>query len=122
MRSRIVTSFVLGSTSVGYSRRHDQQGLTVNQRAKVVQRGHRNTRSIFVGELLTGQRIQYPGRHRHLHVICELDDHAVRRVASEPTDDLYVFAVERMVPVVNDGWGRFMGSVRMRCGTPAPGI
>jgi hypothetical protein len=66
--------------------------------------------------LLTRQRIQHPGRDSHLHVIGELDDDAISRIASEPTDDLYVFAVERMVAVVNDGRGRFMGSVRMRCG------
>jgi len=95
--------------------RRDHEVLTVEQRAKVVQCGHRNTRSHFVGELLTGQRIQHPGRDGHLYVIRELDDHAVSRVAAEATDDLYVFAVERMVTVVNDGEGQFMGSVRMRC-------
>jgi hypothetical protein len=104
MRSPIVTSCVWESVS-----------LTVEQRAKVVQRGHRNTRSNFVGELLTGKRIQHPGRYRHLHVIHKLDDHTVSRVAPEPTNDLYVFAVKRMMSIVNDGWGRFMSSVRMRC-------
>ena len=68
-----------------------------------MQRGHRNARSTFVGELLTGKRIQHPGRDRHLHVISERDDHTVSRIASELTDDLYVFAVEGMVTVVNDG-------------------
>jgi hypothetical protein len=116
MRLPIVTSGVLGFISLGHRRHRDQEGLTVEQRAKVVQRGHRNTRSNFVGELLTGKRIQHPGRDSHLHVIGELDDDAISRIASEPTDDLYVFAVERMVAVVNDRWGRFMGSVRMRSG------
>ena len=91
LESRIVTSWWLG--------------LTVEQRAKVVERGDRNPRSTFLGELLTGQRIQHPGRDGHLHVIRELDDHAISRVASKPTDDLYVFAVKRMVAVVNDGGG-----------------
>lgn len=72
---------------------------------------------LFVGELLTHKRIQHPGWDGHLHVIGELDDHAVRRIASEPPNDLYVFTVEGMVPVVNDRGRRFMGSVRMRCGT-----
>ena len=72
---------------------------------------------LFVGELLTDQRIQHPARDGHLHVIRERDDHAVRRIASKPTDDLYVFAVEGMVTVVNDRGGRFMGSVRMRSAT-----
>jgi hypothetical protein len=71
----------------------------------------------FVDELLTDERIQHPGRDGHLHVIRELDDHTVRRIASEPTNDRYVFAVEGMVTIVNDRGGRFMGSVRMRCGT-----
>ena len=57
---------------------------------------------LFVGELLTDQRIQHPGRDGHLHVIREFDDHAVSRIAPEPTDDFYVFAVEGMVTVVND--------------------
>jgi hypothetical protein len=68
----------------------------------------------FVGELLTDQRIQHPGWDGHLHVIRELDDHAICRIAAESTDDLYVFAVEGMVTVVNDGGRRFMSSVRMR--------
>ena len=87
-----------------------------------MQRGDRNARSPFVGELLTGQRIQHPGRDGHLHVIRELDDHAISRIAPEPPDDFYVFAVKRMVTVVNDGGGRFMSSVRMRCATPLPPI
>ena len=70
-----------------------------------MQRGHRNARAPFVGELLTGQRIQHPGRDGHLHVIRELDDDAIGRIAPEPTDDLYGFAVKRMVTVVNGGWG-----------------
>jgi hypothetical protein len=70
----------------------------------------------FVAELLTDERIQHPGRDGHLHVIRELDDHTVRRIASEPPNDLYVFAVEGMVTVVNDRGRRFMGSVRMHCG------
>ena len=69
---------------------------------------------LFVGELLTDHRIQHPGRHGHLHVIRERDDHAVRRIASEPPNDLYVFTVEGMVTVVNDRGRGFMGSVRMR--------
>jgi hypothetical protein len=75
---------------------------------------------LFVGELLTDQRIQHPGRDGHLHVIREFDDHAVRRIASKPPNDLYVFAVEGMVTVVNDRRRRFMGSVRMRCGIRSP--
>jgi hypothetical protein len=70
---------------------------------------------LFVGELLTGERIQHPGRYGHLYVIRELDDHAVRRIASQPPNDRYGFTVEGMVTVVNDRGGRFMGSVRMRC-------
>ena len=70
---------------------------------------------LFVGELLTDQRIQHPGRDGHLHVIRERDDHAISCIAAEATDDLYVLAVELMVSVVNDGRGRFMSSVRMRC-------
>ena len=81
----------------------DHEALTVEQRAKVTQRGHRDARTNFTGELLTGKRIQHPGRDGHLHVISKLDDHAIRCLASEPTDDRYVFAVERMVMVVNDG-------------------
>src|SRR3982074_2806555 len=65
---------------------------------------------------MTGQRMQHPGRYGHLHVIRELDDHAICHIAAESTDDLYVFAVEGMVTIVNDGGGRFMSSVRMRCG------
>ena len=57
---------------------------------------------LFVGELLTDQRIQHPGRDGHLHVIRERDDHAVGRIASEPPNDLYVFTLEGMVTVVND--------------------
>ena len=117
MRLPIVTSGISAFISLGHRHHRDQEGLTVEQRAKVVQRGYRNARSNFVGELLTGKRIQHPGRDSHLHVIGELDDDAISRIASEPTDDLYVFAVERMVAVVNDGGGRFMGSVRMRSGT-----
>jgi putative transposase len=70
---------------------------------------------LLVGELLTGERIQHPGWDGHLYVIREPDDHAVRRVASEPPNDRYGFAVEGMVAVVNDRGGQFMGSVRMRC-------
>jgi len=103
MRSPIVTSCVGESISRGHHRR-DQQRLTVEQRAKVAQRGHRNTRSHFVGELLTSQRIQHPGRDGHLHVIRKLDDHAISRIAPQPTNNLYVFAVKRMMSVVNDGW------------------
>jgi len=69
---------------------------------------------LFVGELLTDQRIQHPGRDGHLYVIRELDDDAISRIPPEPADDLYVFAVKRMVAVVNDPERRFMGSVRMR--------
>ena len=101
----MVTSCVLPSRAVGLRRGRDQEALTVEQRAKVVQRGHRNTRSTFLGEWLTGQRIQHPGRDGHLHVISEPDDHAISGVAPEPTDDLYGFAVKRMVTVVNGGWG-----------------
>jgi hypothetical protein len=72
---------------------------------------------LFVGELLTDERIQHPGRDGHLHVIRERDDHAVRRIASEPPNDLYVLPVEGMVTVVNDRGRRFMGSVRMRSDT-----
>ena len=75
---------------------------------------------LFVGELLTHQRIQHPGRDGHLHVIRERDDDAVRRIAAEPPNDLYVFTVEGMVTVVNDRGRRFMGSVRMRCGIHLP--
>ena len=75
---------------------------------------------LFVGELLTDHRIQHPGRDGHLHVIRELDDHAIRRIAAEPPNDLYVLTVEGMVTVVNDRGRRFMGSVRMRCGTRSP--
>ena len=53
--------------------------------------------------MLTDKRIQHPGRDGHLHVISELDDHAISRIAPKPTDDLYVFAVNRMVPIANDG-------------------
>jgi len=53
--------------------------------------------------LLRGKRIQHTGRDGHLHVIRELDDHAISRIAPEPTNDLYVFAVKRMMAVVNDG-------------------
>jgi hypothetical protein len=53
--------------------------------------------------LLTGHRIQHPSRDGYLHVIRELDDHAISRVASEATDDLYVFAVKGMVTIVNGG-------------------
>jgi hypothetical protein len=60
---------------------------------------------LFVGELLTDKRIQHPGRDGHLHVIRERDDHAISRIAPEPTNDGYVFPMEGMVPVVNDGWG-----------------
>ena len=70
---------------------------------------------LFVGELLTDHRIQHPARDGHLYVISELDDDAISRIAAEATDDLDVFAVERMVTVVNDRGRRFMGSVRMRC-------
>ena len=75
---------------------------------------------LFVGELLTGERIQHPGRDGHLYVIRELDDHAVPRIASQPPNDRYGFAVEGMVTVVNDRGGRFMGSVRMRSATRLP--
>ena len=105
---------MLRSPVVGLRRRCDQQELTVEQRAKVLQRGQRDARSTFVGELLTHQRIQHPGRDGHLHVIRERDDHAISRITSEPTNDFHVFAVEGMVTVVNDRGGRFMGSVRMR--------
>jgi len=120
MRLRIVTSYVLRSSVVGHRRHRDQEGLTVEQRAKVLQRGHRKARPTFVGELLTSQRIQHPSGDGHLHVIRELDDHAISRIAAEAPDDLYVFAVERMVTVVNDGGGRFMSSVRMRCDIASP--
>ena len=105
MRSRIVTSCVWGSIRVGHRRGRDHPALNVEQRAKVVQRRHRNARSNFVGELLTDHRIQHPGRDGHLHVIRELDDDAIGRIAPEPTDDLYGFAVKRMVTVVNGGSG-----------------
>ena len=70
-----------------------------------MQRGHHNARSTFVGELLTDQRIQHPGRDRHVHVIPELEDHTVSGVAPEPADDFYGLAAERMVTVVNGGGG-----------------
>ena len=89
---------------MGHGRGHHT--LTVEQRAKFAQRGHRNARSNFVSELLTGQRIQHPGRDGHLHVIRELEDDAIGRVAPKPADDLYGFAVKRMVTVVNGGWRR----------------
>ena len=91
--------------------------MTVQQRAKFAQGRDREARVRFVGELLTGHRIQHPGRNSHLHVIGERDDDALSRIPAEATDDLYRFAVERVVTVVDDGGGRFMGSVRMRCGT-----
>ena len=91
---------------MGHGRGRDHHALTVEQRAKLAQRGHRNARSNFVSELLTGQRIQHPRRDGHLHVIRELEDNAIGRVAPEPADDLYGFAVKRMVTVVNRGWGR----------------
>ena len=97
----IVTSYVWRSIMVG--RHHD--ALAVEQRAKVAQRGHHNARSRFIGELLTGQRIQHPARDGHLHVISEFDDHTISRITPEPPNDLYVFAVKRMVAVVNGGWG-----------------
>ena len=78
--------------------------LTVEQRAKVVQRGHRNARLTFVGELLTGHRIQHPGWDGHLHVIRELDDHAVGRIAPEPTDDRYVPLPTPILPRLRDYW------------------
>jgi len=115
--SRIITSCVSGPLQGDRGRRRDRDRLTVQQRAQFAQRRDREARVLFVGELLTGNRIQHPGRDGHLYVIREPDDHAVRRIAAEPTDDLYVFAVERMVTVVNDGGRRFMGSVRMRCDT-----
>ena len=79
------------------------QWRAVDQRAQVAQRRPRDTRARVVRELLTGQRIQHPGRDRHVHVVRERNDHAVGRVAPPPTDDRYVFAVERMVTVVNRG-------------------
>jgi hypothetical protein len=81
-----------------------------------VQRLYRKARSNFVGELLADKRIQHPGRDGHLHVVREFDDHTFGGMSSEPTNDLYAFAVKRVVTVVNDRWGRFMRSVRMRCG------
>ena len=89
---------------MSHGRAGDHPALTVEQRAKLAQRGHRNPRSNFVSELLTGQRIQHPGRDGHLHVIRELEDDAIGRVAPEPADDRYGFAVKRMVTVVNGGW------------------
>jgi hypothetical protein len=88
--------------------------LTVQQRAKFAQRRDREAWVLFVGELLTDQRIQHPGRDGHLYVISQLDNHAISCIASEPTDDLYVFGVERMVSVVDDRGGRLMGSMRTR--------
>jgi hypothetical protein len=84
-------------------RPRDHDWLTVQQRAKFAQRRDRQARVLFVGELLTDQRIQHPGRDGHLHVIRELDDHAISRIAAQATNDLYLFAVKRMMPVVNDG-------------------
>jgi hypothetical protein len=45
------------SSRVGYDRRCDDDGLAVEQRAKIVQRRDRDARPHFVGELLTRQRI-----------------------------------------------------------------
>ena len=117
IRSRIVTSRLLRSLRVDRGRHRDHDWLTVQQRTKFAQRRDREARVLFVGELLTGERIQHPGRDGHLYVIRELDDHAVPRIASQPPNDRYGFAVEGMVTVVNDRGGRFMGSVRMRSGT-----
>jgi len=57
----------------------------------------------FFGSDRRIQSIQHPGRDSHLHVIRQLDDDATSRIPAEPADDLYVFAVKRMVTVVNDG-------------------
>jgi len=78
-----------------------QQRLPVDQRAQIAQGRHGDARVRFVGELLTGQRIQHPGRHGHLHVIRQRDDDTVRGIATQPTDDRDVLAVEGMVTVVN---------------------
>ena len=100
--SRILTSY--GRDCATAAREGDTgQWLAVDQRAKVAQRRHRDAGARFVRELRTGQRIQHPAGHSDLHVIRQRDDHAVRRLASEPTDDRYRFAVERMVAIVNRG-------------------
>lgn len=114
--SRILTSY--GRDCATTDREGDSgHRLAVDHRAKVAQRRHRDAGACFVGELCTGQRIQHPGRHGHLHVITERDDHAVSHITPEPTEDLYGLAVEWMVTVVNDRGRRFMGSVRMRPAT-----
>jgi hypothetical protein len=104
MRSRIVTSCVLRSPVTGFHRAgRGQPGLTVQELTECTQRRYSNARLRFFSELLTAHRIQHPTGYSDLHLIMQSDDEAVGRGAPEPTDDLYGFAVKRMVTVVNDG-------------------
>ena len=77
----------------------------VEQLAKIAQGRQADAGSRFLGELRTGQRIQHPGRHGDLNFIRQRDDDAISRMTPEPTDDLYRFAVEWMVTVVDDCGG-----------------
>jgi hypothetical protein len=60
-------------------------------------------RSRIVTSCVLRSPIQHPTGYSDLHLIMQSDDEAVGRGAPEPTDDLYGFAVKRMVTVVNDG-------------------
>jgi hypothetical protein len=104
MRSRIVTSCVSRSPVAGLHRAgRGQPGLTIHELTECTQRRDSNARLRFFSELLTAHRIQHPAGHGDVDVITELDDHAVARRSPEMTDDLYAFAVKRMVTVVDDG-------------------
>jgi len=95
----------------------------VEQCAQLKQRRHAQTRRGLVVQLPTENGIQHPNRHNQLHcALSYLHDDAVPDVTAEPTDDLHLFARERMVTIVDRCEGRFMGSMTMPCGTASPRI
>jgi hypothetical protein len=102
MSSRIITSSVSRSRLAGlHLAGGEQPGATVNELTEFGQRRHSNPGPRVVGELLTGHRIQHPTGHGDLYIVAKLYDEAVCRVAPEPADDLYMFAMNGMVTIVD---------------------
>ena len=102
-------------------RRGCKQRLAGQEVPQLKQRrnGHPRMRPLHEG--LAECLVEHPRGHRDLQpALPELHDHAVRRVASEAANDLYLFTAERMESVTDRRKHRFMGSMMMGSGTRTP--
>jgi hypothetical protein len=93
-----------------------KQRLTVEELSQLDQRRHGQTRLGFVPKSPTEDGVQHPDGDGEMHsVLAHAHDQAVPAVAPEPPYDLYFFAVEWVVPVVDRRKERFMGTMTMPC-------